>query len=169
MALPRKLKNFNVFYNMDNYLGLCKQIELPKLTRKIEEYRGGGMNGPISADLGMEKLEITHTYGGIMRDIYRQFGIPFASGILMRFSGAYQRDDTGDIDAVEIVVRGRHTEIDPGTAEAGNDTEFKVTSQLTYYALTINGVPEIIIDLENLVEIIGGVDRLAQQRAAIGL
>ncbi len=169
MALPRKLKNFNVFYNGDNFIGLCDQVELPKLTRKTEEYRGGGMNGPVDTDLGMEKLEITHTYGGFMREIYRQFGIARADGVLMRFAGAYQRDDTEEVDAVEIVVRGRHKEIDAGNAKAGDNTEFKVGSALTYYKLTVNGEVDIEIDFVNFVETTGGVDRLAEQRAAIGL
>ncbi|MCL1861828.1 MAG: phage major tail tube protein [Proteobacteria bacterium] len=169
MALPRKLKNFNVFYNGDNFIGLCSEVELPKLTRKTEEYRGAGMPGPVSADLGMEKMEMTHTYGGFMREIYREFGVSSASGVLMRFAGAYQRDDSGDVDAVEVVARGRHTEIDPGSAKAGDDSEFKVTSALSYLKITVNGVSEVEIDFENFIETIGGVDRLAEQRAAIGL
>ncbi|MCL2876648.1 MAG: phage major tail tube protein [Betaproteobacteria bacterium] len=169
MALPRKLKNFNVFYNGYNFLGLCAEVELPKLSRKMEEYRNGGMNGPVDGDLGMEKLEMTHTYGGFMREIYRQFGIPGASGVLMRFAGAYQRDDTGDTDAVEIITRGRHGEIDPGKAKAGDDTEFKVSSSLSYLKITVNGFVEVEIDFINFIEKFGGIDRLAEQRAAIGL
>ena len=169
MALPRKLKNFNVFYNGDNFIGRCVEVTLPKLTRKMEDYRGGGMNGNVKADLGMEGLEIEHTYGGHERAIYQQFGIPKADGVLMRFSGAYQRDDTAEVDAIEIVVRGRHEEIDPGSAKAGDDTELKVKSALSYYKLTVNGQVDVEIDLINFVEIIGGEDRLAEQRTAIGL
>jgi P2 family phage contractile tail tube protein len=135
----------------------------------MEEYRAGGMNGPVSVDLGMEKIEMTHTYGGLMRDIFREFGISNASGILMHFTGAYQRDDTEAVDSVDIVVLGRHSEIDAGSAKAGEDTEFKVTSQLSYYKLTVNGTTEVEIDLENFIEIVGGIDRLAEQRTAIGL
>ncbi|MDR1853500.1 MAG: phage major tail tube protein [Azoarcus sp.] len=169
MALPNTLKNFNVFYNGTSYLGQCSEVELPKLTAKMEEYRGGGMPGPASIDLGIEKLEITHTYGGLMREAFREFGIPTADGVQMRFAGAYQRDDTGDTDAVEIVVRGRHSEIDAGTAKAGDLSEFKVTSQLTYYKLIVNGTTEVEIDTVNFIFIVGGVDRLADQRKALGL
>lgn len=169
MALPRKLKNFNVFYNGDNWIGRCVELALPKLARAMEEYRGGGMNGKVKADLGSEGLEIEHTYGGHEREVYRQFGISKADGVLMRFSGAYQRDDTGEVDAIEVVVRGRHEEIDPGSAKAGDDTELKVKSTLTYYKLTVNGQVDVEIDLLNFVEAIGGEDRLAEQRAAIGL
>jgi P2 family phage contractile tail tube protein len=169
MALPRKLKNFNVYYNGDNWIGLCSEVELPKLTRKTEEYRAGGMPGPVDVDLGLEKIEMTHTYGGFMREIYRQFGIPLVSGVMLRFAGAYQRDDTAAVDAVEILVRGRHTEIDPGSAKAGDDTEFKVTTAVAYLLILVNNAPEIEIDLENFREYSGGIDRLAEQRNAMGL
>lgn len=169
MALPKKLKNFNVFDDGHNFMGQVNEIVLPKLTRKMEEHRGGGMNGPVDADLGMEKLESEHTYGGLMREIYEQYGVARADGVLLRFAGAYQRDDSDAVDAVEVVMRGRHSEIDPGTAKAGDDTEFKVTSTLSYYKLTINGETVIEIDLLGFIEKVGGVDRLAQQRTAIGL
>jgi len=169
MALPRKLKNFNLFNDGVSFVGVASEIVLPKLTRKMEETRNGGMNGPVDADLGMEKLEAEHSYGGIVREVFNQFGISRADGVLLRFAGAYQRDDTGDVDAVEVVMRGRHTEIDGGTSKAGDDTAFKVKSTLSYYKLTINGETVIEIDVLNMVEMVNGEDRLAQQRSAIGV
>ena len=77
-----------------------------------------------------------------------------------RFAGAYQRDDTGEVDAVEVVVKGRHEEIDMGDQEPGEDTEHKVVTNCTYYKLTVNGVVEIEIDILGFKETIGGVDRL---------
>lgn len=169
MALPRKLKNFNVFNDGETYLGVAAEVTLPKLTRQMEEYRGGGMNAPIDADMGMQKLTVEHTYGGLVRQLFAQYGISRADGVLLRFAGAYQRDDTGEVDAVEVVMRGRHSEIDPGNSKAGEDTVFKVTSSLSYYKLTINGQAVVEIDVLNMVEVIDGEDRLAEQRAAIGL
>jgi P2 family phage contractile tail tube protein len=169
MALPRKLKNYNVFYNGDNFIGRCGEVELPKLTIKTEDWRGGGMNGPVKVDLGMEGLEINHTWGGLEAEIYRQFGINKVDGVLLRFSGAYQRDDTAEVDAVEVVVRGRHTEIDPGSAKAGEDTELKVKSDLSYYKLTVNGEVIVEIDFVNFIHLANGEDRLAEFRAAMGI
>lgn len=169
MGMPRKLKHFNVFYNGENFIGQATEITLPKLARKTEGYRGAGMSGEVKADLGMEPLEIEHSYGGLMTEIYRDFGIAKIDGVMLRFAGSYQRDDTDAVDAVEIVVRGRHEEIDPGNAKAGDDTEFKVKSALSYYKLTVNGEDLVEIDLVNMVEKIGGEDRLAEHRKAIGL
>lgn len=168
MALPAKLKLFNIFNDGHSYLGQGTELTLPKLSRKMEEYRGGGMSGPVDIDLGMEKLELEHTYGGFMRQIFEQFGLSKVDGVQLRFAGAYQRDDSDAVDAVEVVVRGRHKEIDPGSAKAGDDTEFKVSSSLSYYKLSLNGVVLVEIDLVNLIENVKGEDRLAAQRKAIG-
>jgi len=168
MALPKKLKFFNVFGDGISWLGQCIELKLPVLSRKMEEYRAGGMNGPIDLDFGMEKLELEAKYGGLMRDILRTFGVTTHNGVMLRFAGSYQQEDTGAVDAVELVVRGRHKEIDMGTAKAGDDTEFGVKSSLSYYKLTVNGVVEIEIDLVGMKEIVNGVDRLAAHRIAIG-
>jgi P2 family phage contractile tail tube protein len=168
MALPRKLKNFNVFYNAITHIGQCQEVQLPKLERETDDYRGGGLSGKVAIDMGNKNLEMEHTYGGLMYDVLMQYGITTIDGVLMRFAGAYQKDDTGEVDAVEITVRGRHTELDTGKSEAGGKTEFKVKSALTYYKLVVNGLVLIEIDLVHMIEVVGGIDRLSQQRAAIG-
>jgi len=168
MALPRKLKNLNLFNDGVTYIGQVGEVTLPKLTRKMEEWRGGGMNAPIKVDHGMEVLEIETVCGGLMRDVFLQYGIARHDGVMLRFAGAYQRDDTGRMDAVEVVVRGRHEEIEPGKAKAGDDTEFKFKTVASYYKLMVNGETLVEIDVANMVEIVGGVDRLLEQRIAIG-
>ncbi len=54
MAMPRKLKLMNVFLNGYSYQGVAKSVTLPKLTRKLENYRGAGMNGSAPVDLGLD-------------------------------------------------------------------------------------------------------------------
>lgn len=105
MGMPRKLKNMNLFNDGTSYMGEVAELQLPKLSRKMEEFRAGGMNAPLDADLGMEKIELEWTCAGLMRQVLEQFGTTTVGGVLLRFAGAYQRDDTGDVDAVEIVIR----------------------------------------------------------------
>ena len=71
--------------------------------------------------------------------------------------------------AVEVVVRGRHEEIDFGDSKPGEDTEQKITTTCTYYKLSVDGNVEIEIDLLNFVFMVNGEDRLAEHRKAIGL
>lgn len=169
MALPNSLKNFNVFADGISYMGVVEEVKLPKLTRKMEAFRAGGMDGEVDIDLGQEKLEIEQTLGGFVADAYKAYGVTKAGGVLLRFAGAFQRDDTGAIQAVEIVCRGRHAEIDPGTAKGGDKNNTTVKSTLTYYKLTVDGTDVIEIDLLSFLFIVDGVDMLEAQRRAIGL
>lgn len=169
MGMPSKLKNMNLFNDGVSYVGQIEEVVLPTLTRLMEEWRAGGMNAPIKTDHGMEALSMEWTCGGLMREPLQQFGITRHDGVQLRFAGAYQRDDSGDVDAVEITVRGRHSAIDKGSAKPGDNTQFKVTTECSYYKLTINGATMIEIDLINMIEIVNGEDRLADQRSAIGI
>jgi len=167
MGLPRKLKDLNLFNEGASYLGEIASVTLPKLTRKLEDWRGGGMDGTVKIDMGGEPLEMEFTTGGPMLDVLRQFGNTSASGVFLRFAGVYQSDGTGQIDTVDITVRGRHEEVDMGEAKVGEGGEFKVKSQLAYYRLDWNGQEVIEIDVINGVFRVDGVDRNAELRAAI--
>lgn len=167
-TLPRKLKNMNLFQDGASFLGQVATVTLPTLTRKTEEYRGGGMNAPVDVDMGMEKLALEWGGGGWIREVLLKFGDASIGGAMLRFAGATQRDDTGLVEAVEVVVRGRHNEIGRGESKPGEDTEMTVKTSLTFYAEYWNGIEVIYIDVLNMIERVGGVDRLAAQRAAIG-
>jgi len=169
MGLARTLKNMMLFNEGLAYIGEVKTVTLPTLTRKLEEYRAGGMGGPVQIDMGHEAMELSFTCGGPMRDVLRQYGVTKVNGVYLRFAGVYQQDDTGAVDSVEVIVRGRHSEIEMGDQEVGEAGEFKVTSALAYYKLLWNGRTEIEIDPLGMIEIVGGVDRLAEQRSALGI
>ncbi|MNV43960.1 Phage tail tube protein FII [compost metagenome] len=66
-------------------------------------------------------------------------------------------------------MRGRFVEIDPGSAKAGEATAIKYKAALSYYKLSINGETLIEIDAVNMIEMVNGVDRLAEVRAALGI
>ena len=168
MGFPSKLKNMNLFGNGESYLGIAGEVTLPKLTMKLEEWRGGGMLGPAPIDQGLDKLELEFKVGGILAGAFRQFGAPGYAAQQNRFAGAYQDDNTGTVVALETVTRGKISEIDMGTAKPGDDTEhtFKVTC--TYYKLTVDGVDWIEIDFVAGIFTVFGVDRYAEIRAAIG-
>lgn len=168
MSLPRKLKNLNLFNDGESYLGQVTEFKLPTLTRKMEEYRAGGMLGPIDVDMGQEKIEAEWKCGGLMLQVLRQYGAIRHNAVQLRFAGAYQSEDSEAVDSVEIVLRGRHSEVDAGTGKVGDDTEFSVKTSISYYKLVINDRTEIEIDLVGMVFLVNGVDLQAAQRRAIG-
>lgn len=171
MALPRKLKNLNIFNDGNSYQGVAKSATLPPLSRKMEGFRGAGMNGPVKTDQGLsdDGIQFEWTLGGWDLIALRQWGATRADAVQLRFAGAVQRDDTGEVSAVEVVVRGRHEEIEFGDASPGEDTEHSITTTCSYYKLTVDGEVLVEIDILNMIEIVDGVDLLAEQRRAIGL
>lgn len=169
MALPKKLKNFNLFGNGESWLGQIDEVTLPTLARTMEEYRGSGMDGAVDIDMGQEKIEFEWSAGGIITGIYDGYGATELDSQMLRFAGAYVRDDTDETVAVEIVVRGRHQQIDMGTAKAGDDNSISVTTTCSYYKLTIDGTDTVEIDIPGYVFLVNGQDRLAAKRQAMGL
>ncbi len=126
------------------------------------------MNGAAFIDNGLDDdaLDMEWTIAGMDDLVLTQWG---GSAVPLRFTGSYQRDDTGEEIAVEIEVRGRHQAFDFGEAKQGEDTETKITTKNTYFKLTWNGKELIEIDTVNMVEKVNGDDRLAQRRKNLGL
>jgi len=169
MALPRTLRMFNVFVNGVSFVDQALELKLPKIAMKTEEYTGAGMLGPVKLLKAIEAIEIEHTYNGPIREIVADFGAEKHDASLLRFMGSYSEEGTGTDQAVEIIVRGRHNEFDQGDAKGGENGNWKVKSDLTYYKQIVDGEEWLEIDVVNKIFRVMGVDRLAAHRRNIGL
>lgn len=171
MALPAKLKHLNFFNEGRTYIGEAESFNRPSLARKTEAFRGGGMAGAAHVDHGLDDdaLEMTWVVGGYASQVIKQMGVADVGGVLLRFSGSLQREDSGEVETLEIVVRGRHTEIDTGEYKTGEDSNKTITTKAVYYKETLNGEELCEIDLLNGIERFGSVDRMAEHRRAIGM
>ena len=169
MGLPKKLKDFILFDSGNAYKGMVPEITLPKLSRKMEEYRAGGMSGPVSVDFGNEAITLEWSAGGIIAGALTQYGARTHNATQLRFAGAYENDDLGEVAAVEVVVRGRHKEIDMGNGKMGDDTTHKFTTACSYYKLSIDNKVIYEFDFINGIEIVDGVSTNDKIRQAIGL
>ncbi|WP_420142383.1 phage major tail tube protein [Sphingomonas sp.] len=165
--LPRTLKNLMLRRNGVSLGGATATVTLPKLARKLEEYRGAGMDTPIKLDMGGEALEMECTINGMAVELYRGFGGTLA-GEMLNFTGAYEREDTGEIFAVDVFTRGRYEEIEAGEQKLGELNGTKAKLALAYYRLDVDGRTLVEIDPINGVMIVDGFDVLAAQRAAMG-
>ena len=169
MALPRVLKAFAAFVDGTNYMGEVPEVTLPTLSRKMEEYRAGGMQGPVDLDFGQEKMEAELKGAGWIKGLMSKWGAGKHDALMLRFAGAVQTEEDEAPTVVEVVMRGRLSEMDPGSAKAGELIEQTYKYALTYYKLTVDGEQILEIDLVNMVETVGGVDNLAGVRAALGI
>lgn len=165
--LPFKLKNYVVHANGESFIHQTAEVQLPKIAEKVEAWRGGGMLGEVDVGMGIEKLEMETSFGGLPRSVLRSFGIVGVAAQMLRFTGAYQEEGDGNVMVGELVVRGKHVEIDPGSAKTGDDTAWKLKSTLSYLKWSINGGTDVEIDMMNNIFVVGGVDRMAGIRSAL--
>lgn len=76
MAIPKKLRLFTMFVDGDNYIGKIPSVTLPKITRKTEDYQGGGMLGSAAVDLGLDSgaLDASMVVGGMVEELILKWG-----------------------------------------------------------------------------------------------
>lgn len=168
MGLPRKLKAMALFVDGQHYAGECTEVTPPTLERETEDYRAGGMNGPVKLDMGGSELTMTLKMAGHVAAMVAQYGGSL-SGTQLRLVQAVQADDAEAVQGVELVARGRMTKFDPGTAKVGDLTEHEYEFALTYIKWVDNGTTQVEVDYVNMIENVGGVDRMAQTRAVLGI
>lgn len=165
--MSKILKNFNLFVDGRGYAGRAEEVTPPKLTIKTEEIRAGGMDAPISVDLGMEKLECQFVLIEYDTELLKQFGLVSGNSVQLTLRGALV-DETSTTPMV-IGLRGMFTEVDMGKFKAGDKSTLQCTVACRYYSLDIGGNRLIEIDVDNMTRVIDGTDQLAAVREAIGL
>ena len=162
MALPKVLKNYNLFVDGTSMLGLCTQVSLPELSLVTESYRGGGMDGMATLDLGMEDIELGFTLSENREEVFRQFGLVNQNAVAVQFRAALV-DDTV-VDPYIIDARGIYTTLTLGDVELGQVNPLEAAIMCRYFKLALRGTDLIEIDIDNMIRRINGVDQLEAQR-----
>lgn len=106
-----KLRLFTVFVDGVNHIGKVPSVTLPKVTRKTEDYRGGGMVGSVAVDLGLDSgaLDASMVVGGVVEELILKYGGDIDE-MRLRFVGEIYSGGTSSL--LEVEMRGRITEID---------------------------------------------------------
>jgi P2 family phage contractile tail tube protein len=171
LNLPAVLKGFNVFVDGIGYAGKCSKVTLPKLTRKTEDYQGGGLDAPIEMDMGLEKLTLDELLiDEINGSLLATFGAAKIDAVKIRIKGSVKAEDQTSETPVEIVLRGRWTEIEMGDFEKTKPGQSKFKAALTYYQLVKDGKTLIKIDVLNGEHInAAGKDLNAERRSNLGI
>jgi P2 family phage contractile tail tube protein len=169
MALPKILKNFNLFIDGLGMAGLAEEITLPKLELQTEEYEAAGMLGPVELDLGMNALKLEFTLAEFYADVLKYWGIADAGGINARFLGAVVSGDGSSTDAIEVSVRGRWKSLDFGTAKKKELAKLKVEMPLTYFKYSANSDVLVEIDMISGKQVVNGTDLTAAILQALSI
>lgn len=167
--LPKVLKSWNLFIDGRGFAGTATKVKLPKLEIEGDEYRGGGMLGPVQLDLGMAAMELGFTLAEFSAPVLRAWGIDDVSGIQARFLGAAVGQDGSGTDAIEISARGRWKSIDMGEAESKKLSTMDVVMPLSYYRYSLNGEVLAEVDFIAGTASVNGKSLFADALKALGL
>ena len=102
------------------------------------------------------------------RDVLALFGVAEGNTIPFIARGALESFD-GTVKPVVHTMRGKIISIDRGTWKAGEKPSLQITMNLVYYKEEHDGILVHEVDIENMVRIVNGVDRLSEIRKAIGM
>lgn len=168
MKFPRLLKAFNVFIDGIDHHAVLVDVTRPKIAFKTNDFTPGGIMSVLKTRHGLEALELQLTMGGYEAEVLGMMGGTIAEKTI-RYQGALEDDNTGEVYELMAEARGRINEADSGTDKQGDANEHKFTAHLTYYREAINGKTIIEIDILNNKCFINGKDYWADLRKALGL
>ncbi len=166
--IPQVLTNTALFVDGVSFQGDVPTLTLPKLTKKVEDYQGGGMSGPIEFAVGLDKLEAAFTTNGVRREALKYFGLSDQTACNAVFRGSF-KGLKGAVTPVVVTLRGGIKEVDMGDWKPATVAEIKHAMTVVYYKLEIDGRVMYEIDFINMIQVIDGVDQLAAERSALGL
>ncbi len=148
-------------------LGNCEKIMVPKLKKKTEKFRSGGMLMEREVALGYEMMEIEFDLHNYDPQVAVQIGLFSRKNVPISVRGAFDGDTTQN--ALLMQCAGEFKEIDPGTFEPGKKAIMKCKAMLTSMKQTFGGNVLMDIDLLNNVYFVNGVDEYAWIRTALGV
>lgn len=165
MSYPRTIRNFSAFLDGIGYFGKITEATLPKLEMNKIDHRGGGMDGSVPIDMGMNAMASEQTFSEWSPELLQTFGT--RQRLILR-PGAMGQDDFS-ADTFIATIGGLFTTLDGGSLKPGEEAPLKLSLAVDYFKLERNGEQMFEIDVENGKRIIGGVDQLVEMRKAMGL
>lgn len=167
MEMPQIVRGLNVFVDGRSHAGVLEKAKLPVIELETEEHRGGGMDLSVDVETGMKPLRAELTFSKLDPLNYGLLNLSNNGQVNFTLRGSLDQD--GRRVPVVLVMQGSWTKIDTGDWQVGKKINKTAALSLRYYALTIDGVPVVLIDVLNMKRIIGGVDQLSDHRKNLGL
>lgn len=163
------LKNYALFVDGLGFFGEIDSVTLPTLSEVGDDHRGAGMDGSTWIPLGMEPMEMTFVVVSHSPEAMELFGRSAPKHFNVLLKSAHTDTNNSAVRPGVIAARGHVSSFEPGEWKAGEKAMATFTMKLIYYRVEVAGRVSIEIDIENAVKVIGGVDQLAAERAALGI
>ena len=164
--LDHILQGFNAYVDGRSKLGFVEKLETPKIKKKTEKFRSGGMLAEKNHVMGYEVFPWKLSFNAFDPDVIRQAGLFAKNAVNLSFTAAFD----GELNAqhtAHFLCRGKFTDLSGGTWEAGKKAMLDVEGSLDALKLTYDGKVVYDIDIDNDVYVVDGIDEYAWIRAAL--
>lgn len=161
-------KNFNLFLDGFGYAGNVEEYQAPTLAVQVEDFRAGGMDSSVALDMGQEKMEANFKLSQIAANALKLWGVGQGQTFSLVVRGALE-DLDGTVKAEVFTQRGTIRSIEWDAVTPGAKAGVSLMMDIREFSYDVDGVRIHEIDVLNMKRIVNGVDRLAAQRAAVGL
>jgi hypothetical protein len=162
------LRDFALTVDGEGYAGNAEEVTLPALDLLIVDYKAGGLDAPLSIDMGMEKMQLKAKLNDTTADALATFGLLGSQDKTVTLKGAAQNLDNS-ISQIAVSARGKCRTLTASPWKKGETANHEYVWDLSYYQYAVDGSVVHQIDVQNGIRIINGVDQLQNVRAALGL
>lgn len=167
--VPEVINNYNVYSNGNILVGVSGSVELPALEAITEEVSGAGILGTYETSIPgfYSSMAQEIPFRILDNDIFSLMNPNELVDLTFRASAQSTVKATGALDykGMRVVERGRLKGFTPGKYELGKTMDAKVTLELLYILIEIDGVTKLEYDKLNSVFVVNGKDLLEKVRS----
>ncbi len=167
----KKLTNANVYFDGASYLGKVEEATLPNVAIKQADYKALGMHAILELPVGMDKMELKLKWSSIIPEAMKKVADGYTAWDF-QVRSSLETYESGGRTAEESYVayfKGMPKNIPGGAFKQHESVEAETDFSISYYKLEIGGETIYEIDVLNNLYIVNGDDRLATNRANLGI
>jgi P2 family phage contractile tail tube protein len=159
---PEKISDVNVFIDGVGHLGVVEEVKLPEVKQKLESVNVGGIERDIQTGI-FEKMEAEITLTEYSPIVYAAMAANMKKGLPVVFICKANIVQGGTKKGVVATIAGDVTVTD-NSLKGGETAKRSIKVSVRKYALEIDGKQGVLIDVDNLVAVLDGVDVLEELR-----
>lgn len=166
-GIPEVIRDFNMYLSGRKLVGITGEVSLPEFDSMTETISGAGILGEYETPLAgrFASMEQEVPFRVINEDYFKLINPTKPVELTLRGAIQYTKSSDGSEDqmGMRVIFRGRCKKISPGTVKNGL-MESKITIELTYIKIEMDGKERIELDKTNIKFRVNGVDLLAKVR-----
>ncbi|AKT92081.1 phage major tail tube protein [Campylobacter gracilis] len=165
--VPQAIQEGNVFINGQGYLGVTKKLKIPMIEFETIEAKGA-ISANYSAGI-IKPMEVEFTISVLDKNMLAAIGLnSFTSRIPFLFKASIHQSGKDGPVPFSAAFTGDITSYEVKEFESGNEMEITIKLAANFVDINVDSVPMVLIDVENMICRISGIDYMASVRSNLG-